>query len=264
MMLNPFAVKRWISYILTGMVTTAVFIFMILSGMGLWFSAVVALLANVLMAVISRRFLLAHPLIDYLEGRGFIVKSIDSTGLIRTFIVQLNPPYLQGVLDNQKVEDVFDRTTMMYETTPAKVEGTDSGDEIVIRIPKDVYHSLQFREYVYPVFLWNANLKTFLTKDALAKLEADALLDHALLYLMRKVEELNSLLRDFGRYVMDTTKPTWFNLHEFIKKHPILFLLILVGLVVGVLVLFFPQVLEGAAVEAVEGAAPTELIQPMG
>lgn len=265
-MMNSYAIKRWASYLLAGVGTTAVLVVMILSGADIVLSAVVAFLANILFGILSRRFLLAHPLLDYLEGKGILVKSVDSTGMIRTFVVQLSPPYLQGELDGKRVEDVFDRSAMMYETTPAKVQGEDTGDEIVIRIPKEQYHTLQFREYVYPVFIWNANLKTFLTKDALAKLESDALLDHALLYLMRKVEELNGLLRDFGRYVMDTARPTWFSLQEFIKRHPLLFILVLIGIVVAVIVMFFPGVMGGAAEDALGGAvtAADSIVQPLG
>jgi len=268
MRINLWWARRWVAFILIGVIPLTMFILLLFAGFDLLLATVIALLFIPAVGFIARRTLLSHPFIDYLEGKGLIVKTLDSTGLIKTFLVDLHPPFLRGRIGNVEVEDVFDRQAMFYETPPIPTEAevqrevmeengeTKVKEYLVVKIPRDEAHILQFKEHVYPVFFWNENLKTFLTKESIAKLETDTLLDHALLYLVRKIEELDKHLRDFARHVVDLTRPQGFNLFEMIRRHPIATILVIILIAIAAAIYFVPGLVESLAGAATPTTTP--------
>lgn len=211
-MLNPFKLKKYIAILLVGMITTVLFAVGTLyygtfGGVGFFFIGMV-------LAVVAANVLLANPFTKMLEGKGILVLNVDSTGVIQPFIVGVAPPYIQGKLGRKVVKDVFDRSTVSHLAVPHMnsrtaqliMEGENKGG-VSITLDGDTYNKGRFALFHYPVIIYNEQIGTVVTKDFLANLEKDTFAEHTVLYLNRKMEELTSVVRDFGRHIVDTLKP---------------------------------------------------------
>jgi len=213
MQINWFKVKRYAGLFLTALIPFVLFMVFIFTGWGLFWATVGWLVGVVLAVLLYRKVIVRHPLIDYLEGSGIVVKTLDSTGIIKSAIVDVNPPFIM----NRKGEpiDYFDRDFVWYETIPNKRKGSfmQRGVKIgeqtytIFGIPEDEFNDARFVEENYIVMMWNAPTKTFLTKEVIGKFEKELLTNHLLLYLVEKVKELSNNIRDFARYVVEMTKP---------------------------------------------------------
>lgn len=145
-----------------------------------------------------------------IEGKGILALNIDSTGIIRPFIVRVASPYVRGFLNKKPVHDVFDRNTVMQLSQPMKnetaaVRSNDGG--LTIKLDSDLYNEGRFALFQYPVIIYNEQIRSIITKDFLATQEKDTFAEHGVLYLNRKMEELTSVVRDFGRHVVESLRP---------------------------------------------------------
>jgi len=234
---------------------------MILSGFPIFYAVLGYFAMFLLMGIIHKKLIARHPYLDLLEKGGILVRTLDSTGVIKTLVVNIQPPYVHK---GREQLDVFDRDAVFHELLPRFVNGgiTEIEDEdgkkyTVIIIPQEIEANARFLEEQHPVFLWNAQTKTFLTKQLLSAFEKEMLTNHLLLYLVEKVKELSNNIRDFARYVVEMTRPRkaiWQNW---------LFWIILV---VGALLLAFllSNGIGGLASEAVAPVAPNTPITPHG
>ena len=204
--------------------------------------------------------LLAHlitknPFTDFLEGKGLLSFNLDSTGIITAFISKIDAPYIKGKLFGKQVKGVFDRqiATQMsppiVSKHPAKVN--DDGS-ITITIDKNEFAHARFAMSQYPVLLYNEQLETFITKDMISKMEKETFAEYTILYMNRVTEELTRLFRDFGRYVVELTKPK-----SSIWSNWIIWVLLIGG--IGILAfLFLPKVIsyiQGGTISAMSSAA---------
>lgn len=112
----------------------------------------------------------------------------------------------------------------------------------------------RFALFHYPVLIYNEQLGTVVTKDFLSEQEKISFAEHGVLYLNRKMEELTSVVRDFGRYVVELTKPQGGSI--FTKWWVWVIVIILVALLV---IMFAPSVMKvmGATVSSASGAVQT-------
>lgn len=213
-----------------------------------------------LLAIVLANFLLNNPFRAMLEGKGLLTLNIDSTGILRPFISSLSQPYIKGRLGGDDVNDVYDRSTVIQMAAPV-VGGKAiyDGKTVKIEISEDDFNRSRFGLYQYPTMIYNAQIKSLLTKDVLSDTEKDSFAEHGILYLNRKLEELTSIVRDFGRYVVELTKPKdkWYNNKFF-------WIVLIVGAII-LLLLFAKPVIEafmgmggsaGSAVGKVFGGGP--------
>lgn len=260
-MVNWFKVKRLAGLFLMALIPFVLFLMFLLTGYGL-FWATVAWLVGVVLGIIVYKFVLVkHPYIEFLESGGIMVKTIDSTGVIRSFIVDVMPPF---IVDKKRKEpiDYFDRDFAWYEQIPKKVKGAfmqksvDIGGKkyTIFGIPEDALANAQFVEESHITFFWNSPTKTFLTKEVVGRFEKELLTNHLLLYLVEKVKELSTNIRDFARYIVEMTRP---------QKKGLLskwWLWLLIALAVGVIIYLaysaYTGAMSGPIVTATHAAQP--------
>jgi hypothetical protein len=212
MAVNLYKVKKWGAGFMMAFFPTITFLVMILTADFLM--AVIGFLMVVPFSMFLGFRLTSHPLHEFLEGKGLMVWTVDSTGTIEPFIVQVDNPFLRGMHRGKKVETIFSRESIAYMKEPQNVGGTMEQDpedpnieKLTIRIPKDKKTSITYGLQQFPVLIYNKNLGEFISKDAFSKFEKDTFVTHMVLYLNRKVEDLTSSLRDFARYIVEQTRP---------------------------------------------------------
>lgn len=255
-MINPFVVKKWGALLLTGLVSTIFFF----TGLVMYnFNYALAGMALGLgLSMLVGDKMLKTPFRDMLEGKGVLFFDFNSTGIIRPFVLRVKPPFINGIVDGEFRQDIFDRS-MVYNLTPPQIAGTvqqGKGNDGEIRtafvIGEEEYNKGRFGLNHYPVVLWNSSIKSVITKDWLSDMEKSTFAEHSILYLNRKVEELTTAMLNFGRYVVESTKP------RFMQLPGGLFTIILIIGIVVILVLLAPAILPAlkqAAGSAGLGAA---------
>lgn len=251
---NQFVMRKNAALLIPPLITTVLFyvgvvFYGLIGGVGF-------MLAGMLLGYVIGWVVLKNPFSDMLEGAGIMVLNIDSTGIIRPFIMKVNSPYLEGKIGGKNRQDIFDRDVVQSMALPVKVKEPatlDKQGNLKIDIDSELYNQGRFGLFHYPVLIWNDQIKSLLTKEFLSNRELEAFSVHGVLYLNRKVEEMTSLLRDFGRYVVELTKPQG---NFFTSK---IFLFILIGGLILLALLFAPLIFEFLAgftatgVDAVSG-----------
>lgn len=261
-MINPYVVKKWGALLLTGLFTTIAF-FIGLRFFSFTYALGIMGLGLVISALIANG-LLDNPFRAMLEGKGILTLNIDSTGILRPFIMRVNPPYVEGQLGNKLASDIFDRETVLNLAAPQEAgtvtqgKGKDGEVRIALVLSEEEYNRGRFALFHFPVIIFNEQINSILTKDFLSEGEKTAFAEHGVLYLNRKMEELTTVIRDFGRHVVEQLKP---------KGVPIsktaLTIIVIVALIL-LLILFAPSLLPqlkqaagtlgGAAAGAVQTA----------
>lgn len=208
MVFNVFVVKKWVVLLLFPILVTVSFLIGFLFG-NMIVGLLIMLVAVIVFSLLGT-MLLRNPFTMMMEGKGLMAINMDSTGIIRPFIVSLQRPFITGRLGKKQVRDVFDRATVTQITAPeiAKEPATVSDDgTIKFEIPQKLYNQARFALYHYPVVLYNEQVNSIITKDMLSEGEKAIFAEHMVLYLNRKIEELTSQVRDFSRYVVESLKP---------------------------------------------------------
>lgn len=245
-MFNPFVMKKYAALFMPGFICAITF-FLGTLYYGI-FGGLVFFAGGLLISVVVGNLLLQNPFSVMLEGKGILTINMDSTGVLRPFIVSVQSPFIRGVVNGQPVEDVFDRGAIFNLAAPV-VSGVaepqpDGG--VNISIDEETFNRGRFALFHFPVLLYNEQTKSIITKDFFGEKEKDAFAEHGVLYLNRKVEELTSAIRDFGRHVVENLKP---KAGLFKSKW---FMVVLFIAIVILVVLFAPSII--GAVKNVSGA----------
>jgi hypothetical protein len=207
-MINPFIIKKY-GALLTASVLTTIIFFMCLTYLG-FLIALGGMLIGALISVFIGSALLANPFTKMLEGQGLLVLKIDSTGIIEPFNVVVQQPYIKGNIQGQEVNDIFNREAVYSLTTPKHDAGKaiiSNEGKVDISLDERDYNKARFQLFQYPCLIYNNQIKSLLTKDWLSDQEKSSFAEHGVLYQNRKLEELTSAMRDFGRYVVDQLRP---------------------------------------------------------
>lgn len=207
-MINVFKVKKYCALMINSFLS-AILMFIGFTYYGI-FGGLGFLFVGVLLGVLLGNIFLNNPFTEMLEGKGILTLNIDSTGIIRPFVVAVDSPYIRGFFNKKPVNDVFDRESVNQLATPKKAETSleqleDGGVKITLS-EKD-YNAGRFALFHYPVLIYNSQINNIITKDFLSDQEKSTFAEHGVLYLNRKMEELTSAMLNFGRYVVETLKP---------------------------------------------------------
>lgn len=235
--LNPYTLRKYAALMFAGAFSTMAF-FIITRFYGLLWG-IGGFLIGLFISLLLGNMLLKNPFSLLLEGKGLLVIDLESTGIIKPFIVMLKSPYIQGNFDGAKIKDVFDRNAV-YQLSPPiinEIPAEVKNGKLVLRLDETQYNQSKFSMLHYPVLLWNNQVKSFITKDFLSSQEKEVFAEHGVLYLNRIMEELTSVVRDFGRYVVELLKPK-----ESLFKNKI-FWIILVGGLILLGALFLPKII---------------------
>lgn len=236
-MVNVFKLRKFAALLLccflpTILYTAGIRMYGFLIGMAMF-------AGGALIALLIANIMIRNPFSLMLEGSGLLVFNFDSTGILRPFITTLYPPYIKGRLGDDEVNDVYDRETVIQLAAPVK-GGTAKydGERIRIEIDENEFNKSRFGMFQYPTLIYNAQIKSLLTKDMFSEQEKDSFAEHGVLYLNRKLEELTTILRDFGRYVVELTKPK----ASFLQSK-IFIVILIVGLII-LLILFAKPLID--------------------
>lgn len=263
MAFNVFVAKRWGSFALLSVAPACVLVLVsvfygIWIGLGFFFAVILIcwLLATVL---------LKNPFTAMLEGKGILVIDINSTGVLTPFIVRLKNPYVSGRLKGESVKDVYDRDAVYQLDEPRKPEKFETIEAdlkadgtLIITLSKDRFNRSRFQLFQYPVLFYNSQIKGMLTKDYLSEQEKESFSEHLLLNLNRKLEDLESQMRDFARYVVETTRPKAGGLLQ--KYWWVIVILVVIG--IGIMAYVFGKplllgMIKGGTQAANSGAGAT-------
>jgi len=258
MQITIFQVKKYAAFTIAAILPFIAFIFALLQWGLMWgliFFAVV-----IILSIFIGCKLIAHPLLALLEKKGLLVLTLDSTGTIDPYIAKVENPYLIVKTRKGLKSSIFDRKILHYLATPKEAKITKEDDQIKIALPKEqTKTTFQFQHF--PTLIYNKQLETFLTKDQLAKLETDTFVQHLVLYLNKKIEELTTSVRDFARYVVEETRP---------KKGLLggrwLWFVIIAIVIIVIVALIAPMFLQmfGQAAQSVAGTLPPHAVNPKG
>lgn len=261
MALNTFILRKYAALTLNGLLTVVSF-FVGLKFYGL-FIGIGCMLVALLVGVFIASRLLQTPFSLMMEGKGILALNMDSTGVINPFIVSVQSPYMASWFNKKRISDVFDRNVVQQLAAPINnntpAQWTEDG-KLVLTLDKDTYNKSRFALFHYPVLIYNEQINTFITKDFLSTLERQTFAEHGILYLNRKMEELTSALRDFGRHVIETLKPS-----ESIFQNK--WFWIIVAVFCGIMLVLFGPSLLSAAKGSIGGAggllsSTTETVTP--
>lgn len=250
-MFNPFKLKRMIAMLMAGVfpIITYMFIEPYTQEPYNWsfWALVGGTMASVLIFSWIAGLLLRHPFTKLVEGEGLGVLDVSSTGVVTPFLINLKNSEVRGRLGKIDIKGVFDRESVYQLSDPVNVKAPleinkETGD-ITIKISNADYHRSRFALYHRPLLIYNSQIQSLLTKDYLSDKEKNTFTEYGLLYLVRKVEELSTAMLNFGRYVVEMTKPKT----DFLKTYGWIIIVIGIGLLA---VLFGP-----AIIEAIRGGA---------
>jgi len=211
MAFNFFKVKKWVALFIIAVMPMVIFIMFIFTGYSLFISAGGGL-AMAVIGIPIFSLIVKHPLLSIIEGAGLLVMTYDSTGVIDTFIAKVTAPFVRSMYNKEPADSLYDRQGVFYLKNPKKATiGTTNvkNGEITLEMKykKKDENNITFAFGSLPCLIYNKNMQCFLTKESLAKMETESVIKHLVIYLKKKTEELTSVLRDFARYVVETTKP---------------------------------------------------------
>lgn len=207
-MINAFKIRRYAAFSISGFTSVICFyIGLVYYG---FLIAMGCMFMGLILGVVLGSLLIKNPFTMMMEGKGIMVLNLDSTGILRPSIVGLHSPYIRGKIGKKVINDVWDRSTVYQIAAPEqnkKKAEPDGKGGIKIEIDERTYNKARFQLFHFPTLIWNDQINSLLTKDFLASMEKQTFAEHGVLYLNRKMEELNSAVRDFGRHVVELTKP---------------------------------------------------------
>ena len=234
-----------------GVIPTMLLVVGLLSGLGLIMSVVLVFVMAFVMAFMTS-LMLKHPLTQLIEGKGMLTMTLDSTGFIETFLVTSeNQPFVHGMFRKKQVETMFDRDITQYLIPPQRgrlvdatmidSQGRKIGKRKVLVMPTPSEKSdYLFAFGNYPTFIYNKVLGTFLQKSLLSKFEQTTFTKHAVMYLLKKTEELSASVRDFARYIVEQIRPkkSWLAANKWI-----IYVIIAAAIILFV-VIFAPSIIS--------------------
>lgn len=262
--LNAFVVKKHGAFILCGFLPSFLFFYGLISYNFIY--GMVFLFAGIFASNIAASKLMSHPQLEVLEGKGLRVLTFDSTGVMQLFLVKVRKPFMDLFLKGKVKNDVFDRNNVHYWANPKygemsqesktkeikerirdengkiieeKVIGYETENEIVIKLPKKELSTYHFSFESSPCLVYNGIIGELYTKELLSQLETKLFVQHLVLYLNRKVDELTSHIRDFARYVVEQTKPK-----PSLFSSKIVWFIIIAVVVVMLIILFAPALMK--------------------
>lgn len=239
-MLNMYRVRKVAALTLSPLLSVICFYVGIM--MYGFFIGLAFLAGGILIGYFMSAMLIKNPFSEMVEGKGILCFNLDSTGMINPFLVGIDSPYIFGKRNKKDVKDVFDREAVFNLTKPIKASKMAKIDKdknlLKIEIGEEEYNKGRFALFHYPVLIWNDQLSTVLTKDFFSGQEKDSFAEHGVLFLNRVVQDLNTNLLNFGRYIVEQTKPQT----EWFKNKWVW--IITVILIIILLVLFAPSIFQ--------------------
>lgn len=241
-MINLFIVRKYAA-LLVACFLPVVFFFVSITFYGMWV-AIVFLFIAVGLSLLLGNIFLKTPFNQMLEGKGILALDITSTGIITPFIVKVQEEFIEGFVNKgHRVKDIFDREAVYNMKPPVdavnKVNLSKNEDKksfFKLELTEDDYNKSKFQLYHYPVLIYNSQVSSVLTKDILAGDEKNIFAEHNIIYLRKVLQELGRDIKNFGRYIVDSIKPT-----TNILTNPIVVVIMIIVLII-LAIIFIPKI----------------------
>ncbi|MEM5810112.1 MAG: hypothetical protein QW156_04470 [Candidatus Aenigmatarchaeota archaeon] len=255
--MNVNKVKRYVGMVLLGILPLATFYFVIWFGYDLLI-AIISSIISLILGIVILNVLIRNPFMKIIEGKGILAINLDSSGAINPFVLSVDFPIIKS--SNPHIESIFDRNLVFQFKPPRegiikKIDEDEKYERYVFIVRKASSYPMTFQMFGFPTLIYNKATDTFLTKEALANLEKNLIIKHQILYLKAKVQELTSIMRDFARYVVETTKPR-LSLFGLVGKW--WFWLLIIGAIIIIAIMFAPSIFG-----TIKQTLPTMEISPI-
>lgn len=206
MAMNINILKKWMGLGLPCILVGITTLILLISTHNIGY-AIGGFVAMTMLGILLGSLILRNPFSAMLEGQGILTIDLSSTGIINIFISKVNQPYIQN--EKKGMNDIFDRETVYNLNPPISLGKLDQNEDgsLTLKLTKEEYGRAKFGMMQYPVLIYNSQIKSLLTKDFLSDQEKIAFSEHSIIYQNQKLHELTSIVRDFGRYVVELTKP---------------------------------------------------------
>jgi len=211
-MLNVYKLRKWGALSLMGFLPAVTFAVMALFY-SYWLS-LGSMFVTLLVTMFLGNLFLKNPFTEMLEGKGILALDINSTGIIKPFVVGIDPPLLKGQVHGKEVTDVYDRESTHSLQIPTKASKkaqarTDGGVNMpqMHKLDAEAYNNSKFAIMHYPVLIYNSAIGSFLTKQALASQEKETFAEQTIIFLNKRIEELTLHVKHFGRAVVEQLRP---------------------------------------------------------
>lgn len=251
-------VKKWVGLGLAPTLTGMTILIVTISTQNIWY-AIGGFVLTTLLGIVLGGLIIRNPFSQMLEGQGILTFNISSTGIIDIFISQVRQPYIEN--QAKGMTDIFDRETVFNLSPPVSggVLNQNQDGTLSLTLTKDDYNRAKFGMQQYPCLIYNSQMKSLITKDYLSEQEKITFSEHSIIYQNQKLHELTSQVRDFGRYIVELTKP---NTTTSIFHNKWFWIIIAIACVV-ILALFAPSIftaVKGGVANAKAGLAPASQI----
>lgn len=206
--MKPMKIKKWLVLFFAGLFPTLATILYfsmtrkLVDSLGLGFGIII-------LFVVIGSMVLKNPFMRIFEESEYLLLTISSSGGIIPFTLIPMGNKVLGNINGRVLEHVYDRNAMVYLDHPRTGKFYQDEENVYLVLPKKDLNQTQFSMSGIPSYLWNEPLGTFLTKEMLSTMETKTFARHEILYLNHQAKDLNSHMLNFGRYVIDQTKPAW-------------------------------------------------------
>lgn len=279
----PYLVRELVGYTFISVIPIA-FTLPVIFFMGIWWG-VLGLFVGLIVSITLGIVLMKHEFTPLLRGKGILAIDLNSTGVLRPFIVNVFPPFLKGTDNGKVVNDIFDRKAVFNFVTPKKIESIkshkkgifdwflgkkkadievksgacmDEDGNLFMRLDAEEYQKSRFGFKQYPCVIWNSQVNSFLTKEFLSEQEKEAFAEHAILNQNKLLEETNRMIWHLCRNTIDLLNP---------QKGQLMKTIFWVILIIGILLLgifFVPKIIEffSGGMGGIVGSAQSQVVTP--
>jgi len=150
----------------------------------------------------------SSPWVRAVEGDGIICLNIASTGIIEPYILKVENPYAVGKILGKVRKMFFDRAAINYLLDPKKglmKESPNNPDKMIIEVEnpfnKTDFNAKRFDLQGSTCFIYNEQLKNFITKDFLNEKEQGMFLKNQAMSVYLQLEDVKENLHYYASFV---------------------------------------------------------------
>jgi len=208
-MVNLRKVKSYGSYFLASLIPLFTLTLTLITTYDLLLAILISVIFLFPTIIIARKFS-DTPLRRVDEGEGLMIIDLNSRGVIKTYVGEIKPPFINVKTSDKEISTLYDRDASFSFELPENIKQVqyvekDGKKYLVMELPEKK-HYFQFENF-YPAFIIDTNTGFIYDKERIGKLEEKYMTKTDLNYLKVKVDELSAILRDFARYVVEQLKP---------------------------------------------------------
>lgn len=242
--MNFLKIKKWLALMMAGVFPMAAAMFILFTNGDVVLSLASGFVVVMVMVLIGTK-IYSHPTMAVWEGDGILGLTHDSTGNITPFLLKVETPYLYAQIGKEKITTTFDRESVNYMMPPKAGTIRREDGKVILELDETDYKNSLFSLTGMPTLFFNKHTGAFMTKEMLSTMETTTFVQHLVLQLNRRTDELSSHIRDFARYIVEQTRPK-----ESFWSQPWFMGLLVVGSIIIFAVLFGPAILGQGATAA--------------